>query len=200
MAKQFVSRPPARKSGVERYEKIIAAAESLIAENRSLAALTLQSVAAEADVPRVSLYYFFPSIDALIDTLYLRGIDKMVAETPVLPNGSDWRLVMTVVMDNARAFYARNPVEMILSLSPNSLVTTNRANQAYGQELYRLLSQSGAIPSSRALIRVCEVVTELADCVWRKAFIEHGKITAAYHDHAKRAVMSYFESSLEELR
>lgn len=200
MAKQVLSRPPSRKSGVERYEKIIAAAESLIAENRSLAALTLQSVAAEAGVPRVSLYYFFPSIDALIDTLYLRGIDKMVAETPAFPNESDWRLVMTAVLDNARAFYARNPVEMILSLSPNSLVSTNRANQAYGQALYQLLLESEAIPSSRAMIRVCEVAAELADSVWRKAFIEHGKITAAYHGHAKRAVMSYFESSLEELR
>jgi len=200
MTKQVSSRPPARKSGVERYEKIIAAAESLIAEKRSLETLTLQSVAAEAGVPRVSLYYFFPSIDALIDTLYLRGIDKMVEQTPRLPEDSDWRMLMTAVLDNARAFYARNPVEMILSLSPNSLVSTNRANQAYGQELYKLLTQNAAIPSSRAMKRVCEVAAELADCVWRKAFIEHGKITGAYHEHAKRAVMNYFESSLEALR
>ena len=63
------ARQPTRKPGIERYNRIIEAAESLILEQGSLDHLTLEAVAQRAGVPRVSLYYFFDSIGVLLDTL-----------------------------------------------------------------------------------------------------------------------------------
>ncbi|MGB2361520.1 MAG: TetR/AcrR family transcriptional regulator, partial [Luminiphilus sp.] len=74
------TRLPTRKPGIERYNRIIEAAEALILEAGSLKGITLDAVSKRADVPRVSLYYFFDSIDSLMDALYLRGVQKMVAE------------------------------------------------------------------------------------------------------------------------
>ena len=82
MAKKMgkATRQPTRKPGVERYNRIIAAAEYLIIEAGSLETITLDAVAKQAAVPRVSLYYFFASVDSLLEALYQRGVQKMVAE------------------------------------------------------------------------------------------------------------------------
>lgn len=188
------SRPPARKPGIERYYLVIGAAERLIRDAGSLGTLTLKAVSDEARVPRVSLYYFFPSVEALIDALYQRGIEKLLAALSVAPEGDDWQTVWEFLMDGTCDFYAKNPVEMILSLSPKSLVSVNRVNQQIGRDVYDLLVAQTGLAKSRKLARACEVATELADAVWRKSFIEHGKITADYHHHAKTAVIGYLGS------
>jgi AcrR family transcriptional regulator len=64
------ARQPTRKPGVERYNRIIAAAEYLILEAGSLETITLDAVAKQAGVPRASLYYFFASIESLLEALY----------------------------------------------------------------------------------------------------------------------------------
>ncbi len=199
MAAKKISRPPERKPGIARYEKILAAAGDMIAETQSLEFLTLRDVARRAGVPRVSLYYFFPSIEALIDALYQRGLEKLMAAMPDFAPGDDWRLLMTALMDRTLIFYQKSPVEMILSLSPKSLVSTNVANQQVGREIYNLLVTRAGVPKSRKLARACEVAAEIADAVWRKAFIEHGKITPSYHEHAKGAVIRYLDGVLDEL-
>ena len=79
------TRKPTRKPGIERYNRIIEAAEELILEANSLQGITLDAVAQRAGVPRVSLYYFFDSIESLLDALYQRGVQKMVAELPQAP-------------------------------------------------------------------------------------------------------------------
>ena len=63
------TRLPTRKPGIERYNRIIEAAEALILEAGSLQGIPLDAVAKRADVPRVSLYYFFDSIESLMDAL-----------------------------------------------------------------------------------------------------------------------------------
>jgi len=191
-------RPPARKPGIERYDLVIGAAERLIRDAGSLETLTLKAVSDEARVPRVSLYYFFPSVEALIDALYQRGIEKLLAALSVAPEGDDWQTVWEFLMDGTCDFYAKNPVEMILSLSPKSLVSVNRVNQQIGRDVYDLLVAQTGLAKSRKLARACEVATELADAVWRKSFIEHGKITADYHHHAKTAVIGYLGSVINE--
>ncbi|MBT6200736.1 MAG: TetR/AcrR family transcriptional regulator [Bacteroidetes Order II. Incertae sedis bacterium] len=56
------SRDPVHKSGVERHREVITAAQTRIRNGTSPRDLTLHAVAAQAGVPRASLYYFFSSI------------------------------------------------------------------------------------------------------------------------------------------
>lgn len=191
------ARRPTRKPGIERYNRIIDAAESLILEQGSLDHLTLEAVAQRAGVPRVSLYYFFDSIGALLDTLYQRAVQRMVAELPPPPATQDWRALLELYVDSVRAFYLNNRVEMILALMPVSHESYNQACQAFGEALYGLLTERGAIPKSKKMLRACSIVVELPDLVWRKSLIEKGGLTPAFHTEAKRVVIAYLGSVLE---
>ncbi len=191
------SRQPTRKPGIERYNRIIDAAEALILEKGSLDDLTLDAVAHRAGVPRVSLYYFFDSIGVLLDTLCQRAVQKMVAELPPPPDTQDWRELLGLYADSVRAFYLENRVEMILGLMPVSHESYNEAVQVFGEALYGLLTERGAVPKSQKVARACAIVAELPDLVWRKSLIEKGGLTPAYHREAKRVAIAYLGSVLE---
>ena len=191
------ARQPTRKPGIERYNRIIDAAEALILEKGSLDDLTLDAVAHRAGVPRVSLYYFFDSIGMLLDTLYQRAVQKILAELPPPPATKDWRELLGLYADSVRAFYLENRVEMILGPMPVSHESYNQACQDFGKALYKLLVGRGAISKSQKVARACAIVAELPDLVWRKSLIEQGSLTPAYHKEAKRVAIAYLESVLE---
>ena len=200
MAKKIdkAARQPTRKPGVERYNRIIAAAEQLILEAGSLETITLDAVAKQAAVPRVSLYYFFASVDSLLEALYQRGVQKMVAALPKSPRATDWREVMEPYIDGVRDFYLINRVAMIPALLPISLVAVNKVSREFGGTLFTLLHRQGLVPKTRQTERACEMCSELADLVWRKSLIEKGTLTPAYHKEAKRVVMAYLEAVLAD--
>ena len=192
------TRKPTRKPGIERYNRIIEAAEGLILEANSLQDITLDAVAKRAGVPRVSLYYFFDSIESLLDALYQRGVQKMVAFLPQAPRAADWREMMLLYVDGVRDFYLSNRVEMILALLPASLLSVNQVSRDFGQSLFQLLHAQGLVPKNQKVLRACEMISELADLVWRKSLIEKGTLTPAYTREVKRVVIAYFESVLED--
>ena len=200
MAKKKTQSPrqPTRKPGIERYNRIVRAAEELILETGSLEGITLEAVAKRANVPRVSLYYFFDSIESLFDALYQRGIQKMVAELPQAPQSADWREMMLLYVDSVRNFYLKNRVEMILALLPVSLVAVNQVSQDFGKALFQLLYRQGLVPKTRPVMLACEMCSELADLVWRKSLIEKGTLTTAYNREAKRVVIAYLEAVLAD--
>ena len=200
MAKKITkpTRKPTRKPGIERYNRIIEAAEELILEANSLQGITLDAVAQRAGVPRVSLYYFFDSIESLLDALYQRGVQKMVAELPQAPRAADWREMMLLYVDGVRDFYLSNRVEMILALLPVSLLSVNQVSRDFGQSLFQLLHTQGLVPKTQKVLRACEMTSELADLVWRKSLIEKGTLTPAYTREVKRVVIAYLESVLAD--
>jgi len=200
LAKKVVkpARLPTRKPGIERYNRIIEAAETLILEAGSLQGITLDAIARRAEVPRVSLYYFFDSIESLMDTLYQRGVQKMVAELPLAPQAADWRDMMLLYIDGVRDFYINNRVEMILALLPVSLVSVNQVSREFGQALFQLLHSQGLVPKSQQVVRALEMASELGDLVWRKSLIERGTLTPAYTREVKRVVLSYLEAVLSD--
>jgi len=192
------TRKPTRKPGIERYNRIIEATEGLILEANSLQGITLEAVAQRAGVPRVSLYYFFDSIESLLDALYQRGVQKMVAELPQAPRAADWREMMALYIDGVRDFYLSNRVEMILALLPVSLLSVNQVSRDFGQSLFQLLHAQGLVPKTQKVLRACEMCSELADLVWRKSLIEKGTLTPAYTREVKRVVIAYLESVLAD--
>jgi len=192
------TRKPTRKPGIERYNRIIEAAEGLILETGSLQGITLEAVAQRAGVPRVSLYYFFDSIESLLDALYQRGVQKMVASLPQAPRAADWREMMLLYVDGVRDFYLSNRVEMILALLPVSLLSVNQVSRDFGQSLFQLLHAQGLVPKTQKVLRACEMTSELADLVWRKSLIEKGTLTPAYTREVKRVVIAYLESVLAD--
>jgi len=196
--KKTSTKDPTRKSGVARHREIVNAAETLIREGISPRDLTLQAVATQAGVPRVSLYYFFSSIEALLEVLYQRALNKMIGELGEISDASEWRVFIDSVLDQTRKFYNTNPLEIALVLSPNTFSISNQTNREYGQVLYKTMVNRIGLPKSQKLHQACDIGIEIAHAVWRKSFVEKGKVTAALHTQAKKVVLSYLESVLEQ--
>lgn len=196
--KMLSTKDPIRKPGVERHREIIEAAETLIRGGISPRDLTLQAVATRAGVPRVSLYYFFSSIEALLEVLYQRALNKMIGELGEIPEASEWRVFIDSLLDQTRKFYNTNPLEMALVLSPSSFSISNQTNKDYAQVLYKIMVNMIGLPRPQKLHQACDIGIEIAHTVWRKSFVEKGKVTAALHTQAKKAVLSYLESVIEQ--
>ena len=191
------TRAGVKKPGIDRYNAIIRAAEAIITEERSIAELSIQSVARRARISRVSVYYFFPSVNSLVETLYKRGVERMATEFLGEPQSETtqlWPSFVESLMDQTRSHYEKNPVTMILAFSPASLTLLNQAHQHYGKELAHTLAHFTGDQVSGRLIRSCEIASEIADCVWRKSFMEHQIILPSFHQQAKSAVLAYLKS------
>jgi len=196
------TREPSRERGRARRELLLATAKAMISEDRSLEGLTLQEIAKRAGVPRVSLYYFFPSVEALLETLYSEALVQMTNELAQTTFDSTipWLKLIDTILDETRSHYERNLVTQILALSPLSFKLLNRIHRDYGEALSALLCAHAGLPTSADLRRGCEIASELADTVWRKSFLETGKISDTMHRQAKAAVLSYLEGVIERVR
>jgi len=197
-----VSREPRRDKGRARRDLLLETAKDMISEDCSLEGLTLQEIAKRAGVPRVSLYYFFPSVEALLETLYCEAFVQMtneLAETP-FDRATPWQKLIDTILDETRSHYERNPVTQILALSPLSFKLLNGVHRDYGEALSALLCASLGFPASAKFRRGCEIASELADTVWRKSFLETGKISDTLHRQAKAAVLGYLAGVIERVR
>ena len=122
-SKEGSARSPVRRPGIDRFEKVLRAAEKIISRNKSLKGLTLQAIASEAKVPRVSLYYFFPSIDAVIvEALYHLMLTRLINELSqsFTEPDKDWKKVMTRLTTEVRSHYRKNTLTTVLALTPPS--------------------------------------------------------------------------------
>ena len=102
------------------------------------------------------------------------------------------------LLDQTRKFYNTNPMERALVLSPSTFVISIQTNSDYGKVLYQQLVNTVGLPKSRKLRQTCDIAIEITLAVWRKSYVEKGKVTAAFHTQAKRVVLPYFESAIEQ--
>ncbi|MDC1072666.1 TetR/AcrR family transcriptional regulator [Gammaproteobacteria bacterium] len=195
-SKKGSARAPTRRPGIDRYDKVLGAAEEIILENESLDGLTLQAIAAKAKVPRVSLYYFFPSIDAVIEALYQRILTRLISELSqsFTEPDKDWKKVMTRLMTEVRNHYRKNTLTTVLALTPPSPKMINEAHIVYGEAVASMLVAISSVPESKNLKMGCEIAAEIGTTIFRKSYLEKGTITDSYLAEALNAVIAYLDT------
>ena len=82
-AKAAVPRAPKRERGKQRVAELLAAGAAVFAE-KGYEAATMTEIAARAGAPIGSLYQFFPSKEALADTLVQNYVTLLSDELKVL--------------------------------------------------------------------------------------------------------------------
>lgn len=82
-AEVSAARVPKRQRGKERVEQLLAAAATVFGE-KGYEAATMTAIAARAGAPIGSLYQFFPSKEAVADTLVHNYVALLVADLQVL--------------------------------------------------------------------------------------------------------------------
>ena len=201
-SKKGSARAPTRRPGIDRYDKVLGAAEEIILENESLDGLTLQAIAAKAKVPRVSLYYFFPSIDAVIEALYQRILTRLISELSqsFTEPDKDWKKVMTRLMTEVRNHYRKNTLTTVLALTPPSPKMINEAHIVYGEAVASMLVAISGVPESKNLRMGCEIAAEIGTTIFRKSYLEEGTITDSYFAESVNAVIAYLSTVIETKR
>lgn len=195
-SKEGSARSPVRRPGIDRFEKVLRAAEKIISRNKSLKGLTLQAIASEAKVPRVSLYYFFPSIDAVIEALYHLMLTRLINELSqsFTEPDKDWKKVMTRLTTEVRSHYRKNTLTTVLALTPPSPKMISEAHVVYGDAVAQMLVAISGVPASKNLTTGCEIAAEIGTTIFRKSYLEKGTITDSYLAEAIKAIIAYLDT------
>ena len=198
-SKKGSARPPTRRPGIDRYDKLLRAAEEIVLANESLDGLTLQSIAAKAQVPRVSLYYFFPSIDAVVEALYHRILTRLMTEISqsFTKPDKDWKAVITRLMNDVFKHYRKNTLTTVLALTPPSCKMICEAHVVYGGAVAEMLVAVCGVPASKKLTTGSEIAAEIGTTIFRKSYMENGRITDVYFAEAVKAVIAYLTTVIE---
>ena len=70
---------------VKKYEKILDALQHLL-EERTIQNISVSDIAKEADMGKGSIYYYFPSKEAILDALIQRNYEKPLKTAKNLAN------------------------------------------------------------------------------------------------------------------
>jgi AcrR family transcriptional regulator len=112
--KTAVARAPKRLRGQQRVAELLQAGMAVFAE-KGYEAATMTEIAARASAPIGSLYQFFPTKDAIADTLIERYIGLLEAELELLRTRAPNMDTATLV-ENLFALLRSNPRELAAAL------------------------------------------------------------------------------------
>src|ERR1700739_2342114 len=112
--KNAVARAPKRLRGQQRVAELLQAGMAVFAE-KGYEAATMTEIAARARAPIGSLYQFFPTKDAIADTLIERYVGLLEADLESLKTRAPDMDTATLV-ENLFALLRSNPVERAAAL------------------------------------------------------------------------------------
>lgn len=199
-------RRPQRANGAERYRRLIAATEAVLAEGGP-DALTIQAIAKRAEAPMASVYHFFPTPAAAAVALaetYLAEIAGLIgrgAETASMARPADF--VIALIRATV-GFYAKHPHAGPLFFDSAfawhirrcDLENNRRMAVVVADVLASRADEAEADLAAVDLTEMVETAIALADAVWSLSFARHGAITPAAAAEAERAVAAYVEAAL----
>jgi len=112
--KTAVARAPKRLRGQQRVAELLEAGMAVFAE-KGYEAATMTEIAARAGAPIGSLYQFFPTKDAIADTLIERYIALLETELELLRIQAP-KMGTATLVENLFALLRRNPRELAAAL------------------------------------------------------------------------------------
>jgi len=198
-------RMPIQHRSQQRVEAALAIAERMIQE-LGPERVSIPEVAKAADVPRASLYQFFPDkyvLLARIAELHIARLTELLAERACGHGANSYTAWIGALIDAAADYYDRHPVASILVLGgPYS-------HAAYlAQE--NMMATIGAVLRSATESRVPGVrvprspdvstlAVEIAFACMKHGYYQDGCITETIREQAVTAVVAYAEASVPGL-
>jgi AcrR family transcriptional regulator len=194
-------RRPAQARSRERVERILSAAETLV-EAVPLHEITVAMISERSGVKRATIYQFFPSVRAILNTLGQRFLDELYGdflrvETPGDP--AVWRATVDRTVDITVDFYSHHPAACSLFLGDGSLHGLRVIDQDFDQRYVELLrAQLGGGPTIQASAAGDPMQILVTMCISIISLGVHrfGRITDYYRAQAKDAVRAYLAAFL----
>lgn len=200
--------PPTQRRSRKKYEDIIKATERLL-EEAHIEDLSLLDIAAAADVPHPTAYYYFPTVAALQLELSRRHDDEL--HRVLIRHGelvepdeiSDWQDYLRSCSLVARNFFNlhRPACEARYGLSlhrNNRLENLDRKSQA-GAAMILGLQRNFNLVYRPELQVVFTAKCEILDLFWSASYLRTGRIDDQALEDSLRASLGYLASFLPQL-
>lgn len=206
-AVEHVARVPSQSRSLARFERILKAAEELLAHN-NIEDISFYDIAKQARISPASINYLFPTMAALRIELSKRyaaiGTEVTVHshhEQSAARNPS-WQSWIYHMGWDTRADYnqKRYMCEVILGPQVNRearmavIAETDRA----GIELLARLREFFIIPEIPDLGRRFGIALDIAERIWARAYVLHGFIDDETFEESMRAQIAYLRTILPE--
>jgi AcrR family transcriptional regulator len=190
-----VARLPTKAPSRLRFQGILDEAERLILEH-GLGGFSIPVLAERLGYTRASIYFFFPTPNAVLNELSRRYFQESGAQIMEFARARDllsWRDLLEQVLTFTANYYNKRPVARILLLGgaiadQNNLVA-EETNQQLG-ELFRILFQMRGVNLPKKP-DVAWILMDIVDAVLRHSQHRYRRITEECRDEALRAATAY---------
>lgn len=191
-----VPRKPQQDRSRERFEKVVAEADKLLAES-GLSGFSIPVLAERLGFTRRSIYMFFPTPYAVLNELTRRYIDKMGKEImglmPALADVPTEELLVKIVFASAD-FHNRNPVGRLLILGGSVTDRSFKAQEMFIHQLggiARQLIEAQGVKVPKGPPDIPTVAVELGTSCFRLSHAMHGEILNEYKVEAAYTMLLY---------
>jgi AcrR family transcriptional regulator len=197
------ARQPQRARGRERFQHLLDAAESLLAEHPD-SEVALAMVAERAAVPLPSVYHFFPNRNAIFVELAGRFHEELAAlsRTEILPLPQRWQDLVLIRQTRARDYLNAHPAALRLFMGAGVSVEVRtldlRGNTSLSARRAEEFRQRFDCAGLDGLQEWLAISLGLMDGVWAISYASHGMITDHYLREGWRATVAYLRTYLPE--
>ncbi len=184
-------RGPVQARSQKRIEAALAAAEKLLME-MGPERTSIPEIAARADVPRATIYQYFPDKYALFAHMaesQHRRIGEAIGAAAAGAEDADWRALVRIAIDASAAFYNANAVAAILILMGPFGSADRAAQIAKDNALAKLFRVRLGLGDARA--DAIEIAIEIAFACLRWGYVRDRFISPTIRAEAVRATTAY---------
>jgi len=202
MNAKLTARPPLQERSRLRVSLILEAAERLL-HAEGLSGFSIPVLAEQLGYPRATIYKFFPTPYALLNTLaerHLEALEKVLyRQAEDLAKEADWRGVSRRMVEAAAGYYREQPVACILLLggpvTDESYRSLEYTINRLGKLTHNMLQQAGLTLAENP----CEaaLAIEYGTASFRFSYFLHQTITPEYIEAAGDVMIAFIEKRLK---
>ncbi len=184
--------------GVERRKRLIEACRDILRDHH-VGQFGLAEVAERADVPKTSVYHFFPRIEDLLAALAVDVAQDLLAwlDRPLAGPFTAWSQIVAALIERGREFYQESRAALEIQLGPHTpadIKNRDRQNDmSIGVLLRESIEKHFVVPDLAEIDAAFFRAIEIADLMFMLSVREHDTLTDFYVAEAARAANAYLE-------
>lgn len=195
-----MSKRPVQERSQSRLAAALVAAERLLAEIGP-EKTSIPEIAKLAEVPRASIYQYFPDKYALFAHLAEQQMERLAgviaARQQQAKRRLPWRSLIRSLVDVAADHYNESRVASILLLDGPFSRSDQKAHftkdTALGEIIRAHVSASGELPGLPRVPDVATLAVEIAFACMKYGYLHEGTISGPMCEEASRAAIAYLE-------